>query len=187
MTAEQTKFNDYLGEKTVSRRTVAKAAAWSLPVIAVATAAPAHAASALYDLTPAFGSAIRLNVTVGIITLARVDLFGNLTITNVGTEASPAGVTTLLTYNQALINVSAAGAGVTVLGTAGNYTLTLPSIPASGSLVINLSPTLLSSGILALGVGTHASTIQANISAADSNQGNNTATGSIGITVLSIG
>lgn len=39
-------------ENTVSRRTIAKGALWSVPVIAVATAAPAFAASPLITLIP---------------------------------------------------------------------------------------------------------------------------------------
>ncbi|MEF2977467.1 hypothetical protein [Subtercola sp. YIM 133946] len=167
----------------VERRTLVKGAAWSLPVIAVAVGTPLASASQPFDLVPAFSSSLSLSVKVLTVTLAEVNLFGSLTITNNGTAASPANATVLLTYNSALVQLTISGVGVTVAGTAGNRLLTLPSIPAGGTLTIDLSPSLLSSGILALGVGAHASTITAVVTAAGDTV-NNTATGSIGITVL---
>lgn len=42
---EQLDNNEQRPKRTISRRTIVKGAAWSLPVIAAATAVPAYAAS----------------------------------------------------------------------------------------------------------------------------------------------
>lgn len=60
-------------EKNVSRRTVAKGAAWSLPVIATAVAAPAASAS------PANASLAWTDSTTSLLTLALLDGGGTLT------------------------------------------------------------------------------------------------------------
>lgn len=176
-------------KKSVSRRSVTHAAAWTVPTVALAIATPAAAASTTqWDLTPSFTNALNLNLTLDLVvttvTLAEVSLFGQLTIRNLGTEASPAGQTASLVFDAALLTLNVTGVGVSVIGTGGTRTLTLPSIPAGGSLVINLSPSLVRSGILNLGVGQRASTIGATVNSLDGNENNNTATGNVGITVL---
>lgn len=176
-------------QKSLSRRSVTHAAAWSVPTVALAIATPAAAASiTAWDLSPSFTNALTLDITLNLgistVTLAEVSLFGQLTIGNLGTEASPAGQTASLVYDAALLTLNITGPGVSVIGTGGTRTLTLPSIPGGGSLQINLSPTLVRSGILNLGVGQRSSSIAATVNAVDGNTGNNSATGNVGITVL---
>ncbi|WP_309127657.1 hypothetical protein [Microbacterium sp.] len=131
-------------EKTeVSRRTLVKGAAWSLPVIAVAAATPLAAASAATsDLVPVLSGPVTLNLSLGPVTLASINVVNTLTITNNGTVASPAGATATVTYNSALLTLNISGVGVDVLPGDGSDTLTLPAIAPGESLVINLGTTL---------------------------------------------
>ncbi|KJQ55071.1 hypothetical protein [Microbacterium sp. SA39] len=173
--------------KGFSRRTVVKGAAWSVPVIAAAVATPLAAASLAGDLTAAFSGPLALNLSLGPITLATVNAVNTLTITNAGPAASPVGATANVQYLPSLLtlNIAAVG-GVTVAGSDGNFTLTLPSIAAGDSLVINLGTTLdtlLDLGLLTSLAGGPAQTISATLGG-DGVPGNNTAVAPIGITLL---
>ncbi|MGQ7310893.1 hypothetical protein ACUOFU_04230 [Microbacterium arabinogalactanolyticum] len=172
----------------VSRRTLVKGAAWSLPVVAVAAATPLAAAStAGTDLVPALSGPINLNLTALGLTVATVNVVNTLTITNVGTVATPAtGTTASLVYNPSLLTLNIAGAGVTVLGSDGNYTLNLPSIAPGGTLVINLGTTLdtlLDLSLLTSILGGPTPTMAATVSG-DGVTGNNSTSTNIGITLL---
>src|SRR5690606_25750473 len=87
-------------EKTeLSRRSLVKGAAWSLPVIAVAAATPMAAAStATSDLVPALSGPVDLALTLGPVNLATINVVNTLTISNIGTSASPAGATAAIAY-----------------------------------------------------------------------------------------
>lgn len=169
--------------KGISRRTIVKGAAWSVPVIAAAVATPLAAASLVNDdLVPALSGPISLNLG-----LATVTAVNTLTITNSGTDASPAGATAVVQYNSSLLslNIAAVG-GVTVGGTDGNYTLTLPSIPAGGNIVIGLGTTLdslLNVTLLTTLLGGPQQVMTATVSG-DSVTGNNSASSNIGISLL---
>lgn len=127
----------------ISRRTIMKGAAWSVPVIAAAVATPMAAASG-NDLVPALSGPISLSLNVLGLPVASVSAVNTLTITNNGAAATPASGTSVnLTYNPSLLTLNIGPiAGVTVLGADGNYTLTLPSIAPGGNLVIGLGTTL---------------------------------------------
>lgn len=174
--------------KGISRRTVVKGAAWSVPVIAAAVATPLAAASLTdSDLVPAFSGPISLGLAAGPINVATVSTVNTLTISNNGPAASPAGATATIQYTPSLLTLNiAAVAGVTVAGTDGNYTLTLPSIPAGGNIVINLGTTLdslLNLTILQNLLGGPQQTMTATV-AGDDITGNNTTTQNVGITLL---
>lgn len=168
----------------VSRRTLVKGAAWSVPVIAAAVATPLAAASVLNDdLVPALSGPITLSLGL----LASINTVNTLTITNNGTDASPAGATAVIQYTPSLLSLNIGPvAGVTIGGTDGNYTLTLPSIPAGGNLVFNLGTTLdslLNLGLLTSLLGGPQQTMTATVSG-DSVTGNNTASQNVGINIL---
>lgn len=169
--------------KGISRRTIVKGAAWSVPVIAAAVATPLAAASLVNDdLVPALSGPISLNLG-----LATVTAVNTLTITNSGTDASPAGATAVVQYNSSLLslNIAAVG-GVTVGGADGNYTLTLPSIPAGGNIVIGLGTTLdslLNVTLLTTLLGGPQQVMTATVSG-DSVTGNNSTSSNIGISLL---
>lgn len=91
-------------EKKISRRTVAKGAAWSVPVVAVAAAAPAHAASADGNVTVS-GSCVGFTVPILNVTAGHP----KFTISATGV-ALPAGSTlTLSTGTIAAADVQLAG------------------------------------------------------------------------------
>ncbi|MFB8189666.1 hypothetical protein ACFC14_10105 [Microbacterium sp. NPDC055988] len=171
--------------KGVSRRTLVKGAAWSVPVIAAAVATPLAAASGLNDdLVPALSGPITLTLGLG---LATINTVNTLTITNNGTDASPAGATAVVQYNPGLLSLNIATvAGVSVGGADGNYTLTLPSIPAGGNLSIGLGTTLdslLNVGLLTTLLGGPQQVMSATVSG-DSVTGNNATSQNVGITLL---
>ncbi|WP_136044435.1 hypothetical protein [Microbacterium sp. K41] len=174
--------------KGISRRTVVKGAAWSVPVIAAAVATPLAAASLTdSDLVPALSGPITLSLGVGPLAVASIATVNTLTITNDGPAASPAGATTTIQYTPSLLTLNIGPvAGVTVAGTDGNYTLTLPSIPAGGNVVINLGTTLdslLNLSIVTGLLGGPQQTMTATV-AGDDVTGNNTTTSNVGITLL---
>lgn len=184
---ENTHVTEENKNKGLTRRTVVKGAAWSVPVIAAAVATPLAAASAAGDLTGAFGGPIALDLSIGPIDVATVNAVNTLTITNAGPAASPAGATANISYLPSLLtlNIAAVG-GVTVAGSDGNFTLTLPSIAAGDSLVINLGTTLdtlLDLGLLTSLAGGPEQTINATLGG-DGVPGNNTTAAPIGITIL---
>jgi hypothetical protein len=172
----------------VSRRTLVKGAAWSLPVVAVAAATPLAAASTTgTDLVPALSGPINLDLTALGLTVATVNVVNTLTIMNNGTVATPAtGTTASVVYNPALLTLNISGVGVQVLGSDGNYTLNLPSIPAGGSLTINLGTTLdtlLTLNLLTQLLGGPQQTLAASV-AGDDVTGNNSASTNVGISIL---
>ncbi|WP_307362387.1 hypothetical protein [Microbacterium murale] len=94
--------------RAVSRRTVVKGAAWSLPIIAVATAVPAHAASLTCDDRLAAGAFSPLTVKTEVVSMppyrtttasglparnfaTNTTMFMQSTVTYAGTEPLPAG------------------------------------------------------------------------------------------------
>lgn len=171
----------------VSRRALVKGAAWSVPVIAVAAATPLAAASTTNaDLVPSFSGPLNLNLTV-IVPVATVNVVNTLTITNNGTTPSLAGATASVVYNPALLTLNIAQVGgITVLGSDGNYTITLPPIAPGASLNIDLGTTLdslLTLSLLTTLLGGPQQTIAANV-AGDDVTGNNSASSNIGITLL---
>ena len=86
--------------RTAKRRAVTRSVGWSLPVIAVSTAAPAHAASCLANLaTQAFFPNETLDSNAGgQPTFARGSLLTcNITYRNVGPDVQPAGARVSLT------------------------------------------------------------------------------------------
>jgi hypothetical protein len=170
--------------KGISRRTIVKGAAWSVPVIAAAVATPLAAASVLNDdLVPALSGPLTLNLGF----LASVTTVNTLTITNNGTDASPAGATAVVQYNPGLLSLNIATvAGVDVGGTDGNYTLTLPSIPAGGNIVIGLGTTLdslLNITLLTSLLGGPQQVMTATVTG-DSVTGNNSTSSDVGISLL---
>lgn len=173
----------------LNRRSVVKGAAWSVPVIAAAIAAPAASASVLgADLTPAFGGSqiVRLRVGVGGLGVnVNATLANTLTISNIGGLPSAAGATVTVTYPTTL------GSGVTLVSDSGlatvslspnSFLITLPAIPAGGSETFNLGLVSLPVGILA-----GPQTITATVNAADANPANNTASTTVGITIVGPG
>jgi hypothetical protein len=174
--------------KGVSRRTLVKGAAWSVPVIAAAVATPLAAASVLNDdLVPALSGPITLNLGLPPLTLATINTVNTLTITNNGTDASPAGATAVVQYNPGLLSLNIANvAGVSIGGADGNYTLTLPSIPAGGNIVIGLGTTLdslLNVGLLTSLLGGPQQVMSATVTG-DSVTGNNSTSSNVGINLL---
>lgn len=169
--------------KPRNRRAIVKGAAWSVPVIAAAIAAPAASAStASTDLGIAFGGSQILTVGIlGSLLNANVTLANTLTVTNLGTSVSTGGEVLTLTFPSTLSQltlVSADGlATITILGT--TATIILPVLAPGASEVINLG--LVS---LPLGVLTGPQTINASLAANDTNAANNTASSTVGITVL---
>ncbi|MGS0561276.1 hypothetical protein [Microbacterium aurugineum] len=174
--------------KGVSRRTLVKGAAWSVPVIAAAVATPLAAASvADNDLVPALSGPIALSLTALGIPVATVNTVNTLTITNNGPDASTAGATAVIQYTPSLLTLSIGPvAGVTVAGSDGNYTLTLPSIPSGGNIVIDLGTTLdtlLDLSLLTTLLGGPQQTMTVTVSG-DTVTGNNTTAQNVGITLL---
>ncbi|MFC4139906.1 MULTISPECIES: hypothetical protein [unclassified Microbacterium] len=172
----------------LDRRTIIKGAAWSLPVVAVAAAVPAMAASTDTDLVPALSGPITLTLSALGISVATISVVNTLTITNNGPAPTPAtGTQATVQYDPALLTLNiAAVAGVVVGGTDGNRTLSLPSIPAGGSLTIGLGSTLDSlltlsvlTGILGGGTPQMTATVTG-----DSVTGNNSTAEDIGVTIL---
>lgn len=174
------------GSGDFNRRSVVKGAAWSVPVIAAAIAAPAASASVLgADLTPAFGGQQVFNFRVGVapaLITANATLANTLTISNIGGLPSTAGETVAVTYPAAL------GSGLTLMSFSGlatvslvpnGFLVTLPAIPAGGDETLSLGLVSLPAGILG-----GPQTIVASVNAADANPANNTATTDVGITLL---
>nr|WP_232528440.1 hypothetical protein [Microbacterium sp. MAH-37] len=122
-----------------------KGAAWSLPVIAVAAAVPAMAASTDTDLVPSFGGSteLRFNNDVGS-AMAIITTANALHILNNGPLATPTtGTQVLLQYDPTLLTLNMSlPTGVVAEGSQGDYTLLMPSIPAGGSLDVTLGPIL---------------------------------------------
>lgn len=134
-------------EKKVSRRTVAKGAAWAVPVVAVAAAAPAHAASGDYVLTfstPLSSVNACDAITAGTLLLTKDG--AGVTGASVAVTLPPGlqwsdgstGSRTLTTTSGGLIDLSGLIVGS---GSAGTYTVTAqgsnPSTnTASASLVL---------------------------------------------------
>src|SRR5690606_30713830 len=105
---------------------------------------------------------------------------------NIGTSASPAGATAAIAYDSSLLTLNISGVGVDVLGSDGSYTLTLPSIPAGGDLVINLGTaldSLLNLTLLTSILGGPTPTMDVTLSG-DGNAANNSTSSNIGITLL---
>jgi len=128
-----------LGQKKISRRTVAKGAAWSVPVVAVAAAAPAHAASA-----PTTGDVI---ISVACNTLELLGSVPTYTISVTGTTLGAGS--TFIMGGPALANVQLNGSGLSVgLLSNGQRTLTTSDdIAPGGSVSVAVSGIL---GVFAL-------------------------------------
>lgn len=170
----------------LDRRTIIKGAAWSLPVVAVAAAVPAMAASTGTDLTGAFSGPLNLSLVV-VVPVATVSTVTTLTITNDGPEPQAAGATVRIQYNPALLTLNIAQVGgITVLGSDGDYTVTLPAIPVNGSVTIQLGTlldSLLTLSLLTQILGGGPEQITATI-AGDTVTGNNVVVSPIGIQLL---
>lgn len=173
--------------KGLSRRAVVKGAAWSVPVIAAAVATPLAAASvAGADLTPSLSGPITLSLTALGLPVATINTPNTLTITNLTATPSTAGNTVNLVFPSSLLTLNITGTGISLLGSDGNYTITLPSIPANGSLTIGLGTVLDSllnlsvlTGLLGGGTPQMVATV-----AGDAVTSNNTAASNLGVTVL---
>lgn len=174
--------------KGLSRRAVVKGAAWSVPVIAAAVATPFAAASvAGADLVPSLAGPLTLSLTAPIVgTVATVDTPSTLTITNLTATPSTAGNTVTVAYPSSLLTLNVTGTGISVLGSDGNLTITLPSIPANGSLTIQLGTVLDSllnlsilTGLLGGGTPQMVATV-----AGDAVTSNNTAASNLGVSLL---
>lgn len=189
-------------KRDLGRRSVLKGAAWSVPVIAAVAVAPLAAASVNGSiLRPEFSGSTPLSLVVnvpivGAVTVAQIDVPTTLTIYNDGTVASTAGDQVIFTYPDSLLDVSLSGLGVSVLpGSGSPRTIVLPSIPAGGSVTIDVTSGLLGfgsvvaalnvlNGLLGSGENVMTATIPAN--------SNGTVTGSpasaeVGITILAVG
>lgn len=174
--------------KGLSRRTVVKGAAWSVPVIAAAVATPLASASVLNsDLVASFAGPITLGLTLPVVgNVASINTVNTLTVTNNGTTASPAGATVTVAYDSSLLTLNITGAGISVLGSDGNFTVTLPAIQPGTSLTINLGTTLdsaLNLNILTGLLGGDPETMTATI-AGDDVTSNNVTSQVVGITLL---
>lgn len=165
----------------INRRTVVKGAAWSVPVIAAAIAAPAASASTLStDLAVAFGGTQLIRINLVLVSI-NVTLANTLTISNLGSSTSTGGEVVTLTYPSTLSQLTlASGSGLATVsvGTT-SATITLPPIPVGGSEVINIGLVSLPVGVLGGDV-----TINATLAAVDTNAANNTASSTVGITIL---
>lgn len=95
-------------KSVASRRNVLKGAAWTAPVVVMATAAPAFAASGAASLTAAISAATALN------TPRRVDV--RSTLSNINDQASTALSATVT------VTLSASSWGATPSATAAGYT-----------------------------------------------------------------
>lgn len=123
----------------ISRRTVVTSAAWSIPLIAVAAAAPLAAASVGgADLASTLGTPADILFDTGFGPVMTFTTPTQLTIANTGTTDSLAGATANLVYDGWLFALTPNGSGVAVSGTAGNLVFTLPVIAAGSSLTIDL-------------------------------------------------
>jgi hypothetical protein len=115
-------------ERTLERRTIMKGAAWSIPVIALAVATPAAAASDI-DL-----GAFHLNGTCGVLGV----LGPGFTLTAGPTQPLPVGTTVTITgsgvANIGVFSVTGGTANVAVLsGTSRQITLT-SAVPAGATI-----------------------------------------------------
>jgi hypothetical protein len=143
-------------EPLIARRTIVKGAAWSLPVIALAVAAPAAAASGDINV-----GAYQLAGTCGVLGM----LGPGFTLT-AGSAPLPIGTTVVITgsgvANIGVFSVTGGTAPVTVLsGTSRMFTLTAPlaagaTLSARTTLSISVAFTLnavatLPSGYIATG------------------------------------
>ena len=106
----------------VARRTILAGAAWSIPVIATATVAPAASASGTLAL--AFNQASYSGTACSTITGAYV------TATTDGTPTTGASITVTLSNGYTFAGGSTSATGVS--GTDGRYTLPTISVPAVG-------------------------------------------------------
>lgn len=181
-------LSEKIDSSGLNRRSVVKGAAWSVPVIAAAIAAPAasasHAPGHGKDLTPTFGGLATFNIRVGMPALvnANITLESVLTISNVGNEASAGDETVTVSYPGTL------GSGVTLVSNSGaatvslapnGFVITLPAIPAGGFEMFSLGLVTLPVGIAG---GTQ--TIVARVVADDANPLNNQDSTDVGITLL---
>jgi hypothetical protein len=173
--------------KGFSRRTVVKGAAWSVPVIAAAVATPLAAASvAGADLVPSLSGPITLGLGLGPIQVASINTPSTLTVNNLTAAPSTAGNTVNIVYPASLLTLDISGTGVSVIGSEGNFTVTLPSIPANGSLVIQLGTlldSLLDIGILTDLLDGGTPQMVATL-VGDANAANNVTSSAIGVTLL---
>ncbi|MBO0984666.1 hypothetical protein [Rathayibacter sp. SD072] len=118
-------------ENSISRRSLTKSAAWSVPVVAVAVAAPMAAASTTVDIVVS-GSCATLSVVGTAGTAPR------FTASAVGGGVIPAQTQfTLSSTSLASVNVQAAGASVEVLPN-GDRVLTV--LADTTSLTVSLTP-----------------------------------------------
>jgi hypothetical protein len=158
----------------LSRRTVVKAAAWSVPVVALAVAAPSAAASGVgFDLTPAFGGPA-INVPSDDTSFS---IFTTITITNNGPQTSPDQAVVGLYYDTLLFAPTAQNPfpELIVGGSPGSYQFFLQPIAAGGTYVINFitAPQI---AFFNLANGPHQSVFTATVLTGDNNTGNDTAT-----------
>lgn len=127
----------------LSRRTVVKGAAWSIPVIAVAAATPLAAASlGGADLASTLGAPADIVFDTGFGPVMTFTTPTQLTITNSGAADSVAGATVGLVYDGWLFVLTPTGTGISVSGPSGDIVITLPSITAGTSLTIDLGVAL---------------------------------------------
>jgi hypothetical protein len=118
-------------EPTIARRTVMKGAAWSLPVIALAVATPAAAASGDTDL-----GAFAINGSCGVLGV----LGPGFVLTAGPTEPLPVGTTITITgsgiANIGVFSVSGGTANVAVLSNTSRQITLTAELPAGAQLAM---------------------------------------------------
>jgi hypothetical protein len=116
-------------EPTLERRTIMKGAAWSIPVIALAVATPAAAASGDTDL-----GAYHINGTCGVLGV----LGPGFTLTAGPTEPLPVGTTVTITgsgvANIGVFSVTGGTANVNVLSNTSRQITLTSAVPAGATI-----------------------------------------------------
>lgn len=171
-----------------SRRTVLKATAWSLPVVAVAAATPLAAASTTGDLlltARTGGTTIGAN-DPGATEAYVLAIPPGFDVTTIGTERTPAGATLIVTFDSRLLGdpsatmdgINAPRTPVTIDGNVATATFTLPlGIPANGTtepLLITFAT--ISNGVWVTDAQPYTVTLVAPAGSPDPDTGNNTVT-----------
>lgn len=144
---------EHVPENNISRRTLAKSAAWSVPVVAVAVAAPMAAASNTTDYIvsrncallgvlgslPTFTlSASTGTIPVGTVLTLTAPAVANVNLTTSGLSAGVlTGTTRTFTVTTAATTVSVAFTGINTAFLLQNFTFALVSLP-TGSVDTNL-------------------------------------------------
>jgi hypothetical protein len=171
----------------VTRRTVMKGVAWSVPVVAAVTVAPMAAAStASSDLTPIFDGTQVLSLSAGPLAIANLTLANQLIIRNIGSSPSDTNVTVTVTLdaNIASAILLTGGAGVINVSGAGTNTRLI----TIGPLAANGGQAVVDIGLVALPIGSTIlpgdNQMTATIPAVDAVTTNNQAVSNVGVTLL---